>query len=121
MFARDVHVLLAILTVLTVVIATLEGAVRAIRGRPEGIAAGRTRIAVLFSVVTTAAAGLALLVGGHRPHEWLHLIYAVLALGLVPVADNAATMLQSDRGKALTRVGGGLVSLVVIARLFVTG
>jgi len=120
-FARDLHVLLAILTMLSVVIGTLEGAVRAVRGRPAGIAADRTRTAVVFSVVLTAAAGLALLVGGHRPHEWLHIIYVVLALGLMPVADNAATMLRSDRGKALTRVGGGLVSLVVVTRLFATG
>ncbi len=32
----------------------------------------------------TAAGGLALLVGGQRPKEFLHLVYALLALGLVP-------------------------------------
>lgn len=121
MFARDVHVSFAILTVLMLVAATAEGAIRAVVGRPAGVAAGRTRVGVLLLVALTASAGLALLVGGHRPHEWLHIIYAVLALGLVPIADNAATMLRSNRSKALTRLGGGLVSLVVIARLFATG
>lgn len=115
------HVVLAVLTAFTLVAATGEGGVRAVRGRSPGVAAERTRAAVLLAVGVTAAAGLALLVGGHRPGEWLHLIYAVLAFGLIPVADNAATPLRSDRGKALARVGGGLVALVVLTRLFQTG
>jgi hypothetical protein len=120
-FARDVHVMLAVLTALMLVVATGEGAVRAVRARPAGAAAERTRAGVLLAAGVTAASGLALLVGGHRPGEWLHLIYAVLAFGVVPVADNAATGLRSDRGKALARLGGGLVSLVVLTRLFQTG
>lgn len=121
MFARDLHVPLAILTMLAVVVATMEGAVRAVRPRPAGLAAERTRTAVVLVVAMTTAVGVALLVGGHRPKEWLHLIYAALAFGLVPVADNAGTMLQSDRGKGLARLGGGLVCIVVVTRLFATG
>jgi hypothetical protein len=121
LFARDLHVLLAVLTTFTLAVATVEGVVRAVRGRPAGVATERTRGAVLLVVGMNVASGLALLVGGHRPGEWLHLVYAVLAFGLVPVADNAATSLGSDRGKALARVGGGLVCLVVITRLFQTG
>lgn len=121
MFARDLHVPLAILSMLAVVVATLEGAVRAVRARPAGAAAERTRTAVVLAVAVTAAVGVALLVGGHHPKEWLHLIYAALAFSLVPVADNAATMLQSDRGRGLARLGGGLVCIVVITRLFITG
>jgi hypothetical protein len=120
LFAQDVHVVLAVLTTFTLAAATMEGAVRAVRARPAGVAAERTREAVLLAVGMNVASGLALLVGGHRP-EWLHLVYAVLAFGLVPVADNAATSLRSDRGKALARLGGGLVALVVITRLFQTG
>jgi hypothetical protein len=121
MFAQDLHIPLAILTMLAVFVATLEGAVRAVRARPAGVAAERTRTAVVLAVAMTAAAGVALLVGGHHPKEWLHLIYATLAFSLVPVADNAGTMLQSDRGKGLARLGGGLVCLVVVTRLFATG
>jgi len=121
LFAQDVHVLLAVLTALAAAAATAEGAVRAIAARPTGAAAKRTRDAVVLVVGITAASGLALLVTGHRPTEWLHLAYAVLALGLVPVADNAGAILRSDRGKALARLGGGMVSLVVITRLFQTG
>ncbi|HEU4947914.1 MAG TPA: hypothetical protein VFT31_12235 [Kribbella sp.] len=103
------------------VAATVEGAVRAITARPAGTAAKGTRDATVLAAGMTAASGLALLITGHRPAEWLHLVYAALALGLVPVADNAGTTLRSDRGKALARLGGGLVSVVVIARLFQTG
>ncbi len=121
MFAHDMHLLLAALTALTVVAATADGAVRAITARPAGIAAERTRDAALLAVAATAASGVALLVTGHRPLEWLHMVYTALAVGLVPVADNAGAALRSDRARALARVGGGLVCLVVIARLFQTG
>jgi hypothetical protein len=121
MFAHDLHVLLAGVTVLALVAATVEGAVRAGRGHPAGVAAERTRAAVMLAVAVTAAAGLALLVAGHHPKEWLHLLYAALAFGLVPAADNAADVLRSKRGKGLARLGAGLVSLVVVTRLFATG
>jgi hypothetical protein len=120
-FAQDLHVLLGALAAIAVVAATVEGAVRAVRGRPAGAAAVRTRAAVLLAVAMTAAGGLALLAGGDRPGEWLHAVYAVLAFGLVPVADNAAAALRSDRGEGLVRLGGGLVALVVIGRLLATG
>lgn len=121
MFATDLHLLLAAVTAVTVFAATAEGAVRVGRGRPAGVAAARTRTAVLFSVGMAAAAGLALLVKGHRPAEWLHLLYAALAFALIPVSDEAAGALQSDRARAMARLGGGLVALVVVVRLFATG
>jgi len=121
MFARDLHVLLAILTVIAALIATLEGAVRAVRGLPAGVAAGRTRTAVVMATAMTATAGVALLISGKHPGEWLHLIYAAFAFSLIPMADNAATSIKSNRGKAMARVGGGLTCLIVITRLFATG
>jgi hypothetical protein len=121
MFATDLHLLLAGLTVLAVTAATAEGAVRAVRRRPAGTAAARTRAAVLMAVGTTAAGGLALLASGHSPREWLHLVYTALAFGLVPVSDTAAASLRSDRAKALARFGGGVVALVVVVRLYATG
>jgi hypothetical protein len=121
LFARDVHVLFALVTALAVVAATAEGLVRAVRPRLAGSAARRTRDGAVLAAGTSAASGLALVVTGHRPTEWLHLVYSVLALGLIPIADNAAVAVQSPRGKALVRVAGGLVSLVVLARLSQTG
>jgi hypothetical protein len=118
---QGLHVSLAILTTLAVLLATLEGAVRAIRGRPAGPAMLRTLIAVLISVVVTAIAGVALLITGHHLKEWLHLLYAALAFGLIPFADNASLSLRTNRSKGLYRFGGGIVCLLVLTRLFVTG
>lgn len=118
---KDLHLWLAILTALTVLIATLEGAVRAVRGVPASEATFRTLVAVLISVFLTALAGVGLLITGHRPKEWLHLLYVALAFGLIPFADNASLSLRSNRTKGLYRFGGGLVCLLVLTRLFVTG
>lgn len=121
MFAQDVHTILAFVVTGTVAAATVEGAVRAMRATPPGKACDRTRAALLLIVGLTASSGLALLVTGHHPKEWLHVVYALLAFGLVPIADNATSAFGTDRGKGLVRFGGGLVSLVVLARLFQTG
>lgn len=121
MFARDLHVLLAIASILAVVIATIEGAVRAVRKQPAGNAAARTQNAVILATAMTGAAGVALLISGKRPHEWLHLLYAAFAFALIPMADTSAATLKTDRGRGLARFAGGLVCIIVITRLFVTG
>jgi len=118
---KDLHVWLAILTTLTVLAATVEGAVRAIRKNPAGDIAFRTLVAVLISVAVTILAGIALLISGERPKEGLHLLYAALAFGLIPFADNASRSLNSDRNRGLYRFAGGIVCLLVLTRLFVTG
>jgi hypothetical protein len=47
-------------------------------------------------------------------------VYALLALGLVPLADSLAAQ-ASPRRRALARLGGALVAAGVIARLFAAG
>lgn len=121
MFARDLHLALAMLTALALLVATVEGAIRAVNGKPAGSAAMRTRQAAALSVLMTAAAGLALLVGGRQPQEWLHLMYALFALGLLPVADSWAVGLKSLRGQGLARFGATATTMVVLMRLFATG
>lgn len=118
---KDLHVWLAIVTTATLLAATVEGAVRAARHRPPGRVTLATLIAVLVSAFLTATAGVALVVTGHHPKEWLHLLYAALAFGLIPFADNASNELKTNRDKGLYRLAGGVVSLLVITRLFVTG
>lgn len=118
---KDLHVLLAIATTLAVLAATVEGAIRAIRGNAAGEAAWRTLVAVLISAGVTAIAGVALLISGKHPKEWLHLLYAALAFGLIPFADNASRSLRTDKGRGLYRFAGGLVCLLVLTRLFATG
>jgi hypothetical protein len=91
-----------------------------IRGRSPARAASVGWSAVVVLLGMTAAGGLALLAGGQRPKEFLHLVYALLAFGLVPLADSLAAQ-ASPRRRALARLGGALVAAGVIARLFATG
>jgi hypothetical protein len=120
MFAHDLHVLLALASLAAIGLVTIEGAVRLARARPPGraAAAGSSTVAILLGM--TAAGGLALLVSGHRPKEFLHLVYALLALGLVPLADSLAVQARPRR-RALARLGGALIAAGVIVRLFATG
>lgn len=118
---KSLHVLLAILTTASVLAATGEGLVRVVRKTPAGNAAWRTLVAVLVSAGVTAVAGVALLISGEHPKEWLHLLYAALAFGLIPFADNASISIPNNRTRGLYRVTGGLVCLIVLTRLFVTG
>lgn len=118
---KDLHIGLAILTTLTILAASVEGAIRAIRKTSAGNAAWRTLVAVLISAGITAVVGVALLISGEHPKEWLHLLYAALAFGLIPFADNASISLPNNRTRGLYRVVGGLVCLIVLTRLFVTG
>ena len=59
----------------------VEAGVRTATGRPPGRWASGAASALLLLVGMTAAGGLALLAGGHRPAELLHLVYAALAFG----------------------------------------
>jgi len=118
---KDLHAWLAILTTLTILIATVEGAVRAVRQTVAGRAASWSGIAVIVSAGLAASAGVALLITHHHPKEWLHLLYAALAFGLIPFADNASNSLETNRQKGLYRLAGGVVCLLVLTRLFVTG
>jgi hypothetical protein len=121
MLLHDLHIWLAILTTVVVLVATLEGAIRVVRDVPPGDFAFRTLVAVLLSVAVTALAGITLLITDHHPKEWLHLLYAALAFGLIPFADNAGTSLGSNRMRGLYRFSGGVICLLVLTRLFVTG
>ena len=120
MFAHDLHVALALASLAVMALVASEGAVRLVSARPPGrlAAAGSGAVTILLGMA--AAGGLALLLGGRRPSEWLHLVYALLAFALVPLAD-ALTVQASPRRRALARLLGGLVAVGVIARLFATG
>jgi hypothetical protein len=120
MFAQHLHQLLATLSLLSMGAVTVEGGVRTARAASPSRWASRTSGALLLLVVVTAAGGLALLLGGHRPRELLHLLYAVLAFGAVPLADSISGG-WSPRGQAVARLVGALIGLALILRLFATG
>jgi len=83
-FAYDLHVTLALASIVAMLLVAGEGAVRLVRAQPpaKAASAGWSAVAVLLGM--TAAGGLALLAGGQRPKEFLHLVYALLAFGAGP-------------------------------------
>jgi hypothetical protein len=92
-------------------------------------AAGRTAsyrlldLAILGLILSTAVAaltGLLLLLLGHRPSEGLHFLYAAVALAAIPIARYGMrdrSVIRMARFVALA----GVIVLVSIARLFMTG
>jgi hypothetical protein len=114
------HWFLALVSAILVALAGIEAGVRAVRTRPPGTLAARLSGLVLLVLGLTAAGGLGLFVGGGRPHEDLHLLYALLALAPIPLVG-ALTARASARGRALATALAALIGLVLILRLFMTG
>jgi hypothetical protein len=100
--------------------AALEAAWRAVQDRDPGLAASRLNSLALLVIGLSAAAGLGLLIGGARPAELLHLVYAVLAFAVLPIATSLSARWTSRR-RAVATVVAALVALVVLLRLFGTG
>jgi len=118
---KHLHVWFAIVAALTILAATVEGGMRALKKTPPNRATLVTLIAVIATAAITAIGGVALVISGEHPKEWLHLLYAALAIGLIPFADNASNALSNNKDKGLYRLAGGVVCLLVLTRLFVTG
>ena len=93
---------------------------RAVRSAPPGGLTARVELALTLALVVTAAGGLGLLAGGARPREVLHFVYAVIAIGAIPVAGSLASR-ADPRRRAIATFVGALVALIVILRLFGTG
>lgn len=103
-----------------IVLVGVEAGWRAWRRSPPGDVADRLDGILLVLLVIAIAGGLGLLVGGSRPHELLHFVYAIVVLSAVPIAGTL-TKEASPRARGLAGVIGALVALVVVARLFGTG
>lgn len=89
-------------------------------GRASGPASERSQAAVVSILVVGAASGFVLLATGARPAEGLHLLYATVAIALIPLA-------RSFLGRANGRAAAALMlaAFVVLGglvyRLFTTG
>jgi hypothetical protein len=106
--------------VVVLVLVGIEAAWRLRRGSSAGPAASRLDGLLLLVLAVTVAGGLGLLLGGARPRELLHFVYAVLAIGAVPVATSVSARWGARR-QALVSLLAALVAIVAILRLFATG
>lgn len=71
-------------------------------------------------LVVTAASGLILLATGARPVDGLHLLYAVVAISLIPLARSFLGR-ASDRAARALLLAAFVVLGGVVYRLFTTG
>jgi hypothetical protein len=78
-------------------------------------------VLLLLGMVTVAAVvgPVVFLVAG-PPGDWLHLLYAAIALGAVPVARALAAWRRSTR-MGLWMAVGSLITLGALLRLWMTG
>ncbi len=113
------HWLLALASAAVLALAGLEASLRAVQNRKPGQLSARLSESVLLLGITVAS-GLGMFLGGAHPHEWLHLLYALLAFLALPVASTLASR-ASLRGRALATAASALIGLVLIVRLFMTG
>jgi hypothetical protein len=120
MISADLHLGLAWASLVAMASVVAEGAWRAFRDRPPGRYSSGAFTVVLLALVVTMAGGLGIFLSGGRPRELLHLLYAGLAFGCVPIADSFARR-STPRRRALARLAGAVVGVVIIARLFGTG
>jgi hypothetical protein len=112
--------LLAYASLIVVATIGLDAARRAWQRRPRGQLADRLEVVVLIALVITSAGGLGMLIGGSGPGEPLHFLYAILALGSLPVS-NSLSRNASPRRQASITLAAAMVAIVLIARLFQTG
>ena len=89
-------------------------------GRAGGEAFVRFQAGVVSLLVVAAASGLVLLAGGARPTDGLHLLYALLAIALVPLARSFLTR-ANHRGANVLLLVAFVVLGGVLYRLFATG
>lgn len=97
-----------------------EAAWRTGRGSARDRAAERLEQIVVIALLATVAGGLGLLLGGGRPREVLHFVYAIVALGALTAVDSLSRR-AAPRLCGVASLLGAFVALAVIVRLFQTG
>ena len=91
-----------------------------VSGRPAGPRFERYQAAVVSVFVVGAASGGLLMLAGSRPTEGLHLLYAVIAVAVIPLARSFLGRAGDKRAAALLLVAFVVLGAVTY-RLFTTG
>jgi hypothetical protein len=118
MSGQDVHRALAIVvgTIGVVVLVATIGWSRL--GRPGRLAVDRAILAAIVAVLVAIGSGLLLVIGGPRPSDPLHFVYATAALLVLPVVRFAQRLAGR---RALWIAVGAAVLLGLVVRLAQTG
>lgn len=92
----------------------------AVSGRTGGPAFERFQAALVSLLIVVAASGLLMLATGARPADGLHLLYAVIAIALIPLA-RSFTGRTTGRATAALLVAAFVVLGAIGYRLLATG
>lgn len=115
-----IHRLLAYAAVLGIVVGVGWSVVLVLGWRSAGPGFERFQAALVSLFLVGAASGLTLLLSGARPSDGLHLLYALVAVALVPLARSFLARTSRRDGSVVL-----LVSFVVLGavlyRLITTG
>ena len=115
-----IHRLLAYAAVAATVLGLGWTVLLAVGGRAGGVAFDRFQAAAVSLLIIAAASGLLLIVQGLQPREGLHLLYAVVAIALIPLARSFLGRMSHRRASAVL-VATFAVLGAVVYRLFTTG
>lgn len=113
------HFLLAYAAVAGAAIGIGWSAIHLVTRRAGGPAFERLQATVLAVFIVGAASGLILLAAGGRPADGLHLLYAVVAIALIPLARSFLG--RGGRGPAAFMLVAFVALGGVLYRLFTTG
>ena len=115
-----IHRLLAYVAIPLIVAGIGWSVTIAVASRPGGPAFERFQAAVVSVLLVGSAGGLILLATGARPTDGLHLLYAAIALALIPLA-RSFTGRARGRGAAALLLAAFVALGGVLYRLFTTG
>jgi hypothetical protein len=115
-----IHHLIAYLVVGGVALGIGWSVVLVVTGRAAGRIFEMAQAAVVSIVFVAAASGLLLLITGGWPQDPLHLLYALLAIALIPLARSFLGR-DGARRSNLLLLAAFLVLTAVVYRLFTTG
>lgn len=118
--APAIHDLIALIAVAAVGAGVGWSAFLALTDRDGGPRFVRFQAAVVAVFVVSAASGALLLAIGASPSEDLHFLYALLAIGLIPLARSSFARARGRRQALLMLVTFAILGAVVF-RLFASG
>jgi hypothetical protein len=79
----------------------------------------RFQALVVALLLVSSIAGIGILISGTQPSESLHLVYAAIAIALLPLARSFIP--ETDRRRSIAALAAFVVLGFVLYRLFATG
>lgn len=114
------HLALAYAAVAGVATGIGWSAILVVTRRAGGPAFERLQAGIVAALIVAAASGLVRLATGASPADGLHLLYAALAIGLIPLARSFMGR-AGGRGPAALLLVAFVVLGALVYRLFTTG